>query len=506
MQPPKPSAPPDDSAGSADTLLSRLISEASEQGVKLVRFLICDTSSAVRGKCVSIGSAPDRFASGVGLVKGTMAQNMLDQLQTESGFGATGEVRLVPDYRTFKILPYTQASAAVLCDLVELDGKAWSVCPRSFLKRQIAQAEELGIFIRAAFEPEFIVGSDVLDGYGIDGGDFVPIDRGQCFSAASMNEADRLITKIVESLEMQGLEVEQYYPELGHGEHEISIKHAPALNAADNYILMRETIRGVACQMDYTVTFTPKLSADDPGSGCHLHLSAWDKGYSTNLFAPAKPKDKSERRKKRDRKYRAEQKELIDQKDLGAEGERRDNLSDLARQFIAGIVEHLPALVALTCASVNSYRRLQPKSWASAYTCWGLDNREAAVRVPSTFWGMEEATTNIEIKCVDNTANPYLALGAVIACGLDGVRRKLTPPPPVQGDPSELSHSEMQDLQVSRLPQSLGSALTELAADEYLMKELGPELANTFIVVKASEVQVFLNDSDFEFSMHKLRY
>ncbi len=502
--------------------LSRLIADASKQGVRLVRFLVCDTSSAVRGKAANISSAKERFGTGIGLVKGTMAMNMLDQLQAESGFGATGEVRLVPDPDTFKVLPYSEASAAVLCDLIELDGSPWAVCPRSFLKRQIAAAEELGLFIEAAFEPEFIVGAPassmafaggMLSTIDMGGGsraktepgagftpgtvygggsgrDFIPIDRGLCFSSESMNRADPLISKIVAALEMQGLTVEQYYPELGHGQHEISIKHAPALEAADRYVLMRETVRGVACQMGYMVTFTPKLSPDDPGNGCHLHLSVWDKNGKRNLFAAGKDKTKNG-----------------DRSSAGDNGRHEDdNLSDLAKQFIAGIVEHLPALVALTCPSVNSYRRLKPKSWASAYTCWGLDNREAAVRVPSTYWGMEEASTNVEVKCVDNTANPYLALGAVLAAGLDGVRRKLVPPPPVQGDPSELSESEMQDLKVSRLPQSLNAALTELEADVYLMKALGPELANTFIVVKSSEVQAFLNDNAFEFSMHKLRY
>jgi len=476
MQPRKPSARQEGKGTGLHPSPDRLISDACKQGVKLVRFLICDTSSVVRGKCAHISSVKDRFDAGIGLVKGTMAMNMLDQLQTESGFGATGEVRMVPDLSTFKIISYAEASAVVLCDLIELDGRAWSVCPRSFLKRQIALAEELGLFFRAAFEPEFFVGlgESIDDAAALSTTQaFTPIDQGQCFSSESMNKADRLISKIVQSLEEQGLEVEQYYPELGHGQHEISIKHAPALEAADRFLLMRETVRGTACQMGYTVTFTPKLSADDPGNGCHLHLSAWDQGYKKNHFAAA-----------------------------GQEG----NLSELARQFIAGVVEHLPALVALTCASVNSYRRLKPKNWASAYTCWGLENREAAVRVPSTYWKMEEATTNIEVKCVDSTSNPYLALGAVIACGLDGVRRKLTPPAPVQGDPSDLTESEMRQGKISRLPQSLNSALTELEADVYLMKALGPDLANTYIVVKSSEVQAFLNDSAFEFSMHKHRY
>lgn len=183
-----------------------------------------------------------------------------------------------------------------------------------------------------------------------------------------------------------------------------------------------------------------------------------------------------------------------------------DGLSLEAKQFIAGVVSHLPALVALTCPSVNSYRRLKPRSWSSAYACWGLDNREAAVRVPSVYWGKEKESTNIEIKCVDNTINPYLAMAAVIACGLDGVKKSMSPPPPVSGDPMDLSDDEMKAMKVVRLPESLNNALIELETDIYLKKVLGDKLANTYIAVKSSEVNAFTLDSDFEYTQHRMRY
>src|SRR5262249_44558764 len=161
-------------------------------------------------------------------------------------------------------------------------------------------------------------------------------------------------------------------------------------------------------------------------------ISAWDAGSGLNLFA-------------------------------GGEG-----LSEFGRQFAAGLLAHLPALVAVTCASVNSYRRLQPHSWSSAFNCWGFENREAAVRVPSTYWGQETASTNLEIKCVDATCNPYLALACVIAAGLDGVKRKLQPPEPVSCDPGTLSDAERQKLKINRLPTTLKDALEELKQDAVL--------------------------------------
>ncbi len=448
-----------------------IIDKANSAGVKLVRFLFSDTNACVRGKSSSIATAAQRFKSGIGIVKATMAQNLLDHLQTDSGYSATGEVRLIPDLDTFRLLPYTAASASVLCDLHELDGQPWVSCPRSFLKKQIASAAEMGFHVRAAFEPEFMLGV-------MEGGDFKPIDRGLCFSSQSMNAADRFITRLFDCLERQDLKVEQYYAELGAGQHELSIQPAPALQAADNLVIYRETTYGVAQEFGLTATFMPKRSAEDAGNGCHLHLSLWNNGSNdeqTNLFYDAR-------------------------------NSQQGNLSEIGLQFTAGILTHLKALTALTCSSVNSYRRLKPRSWSSAYTCWGIDNREAAVRVPSLFAGLENQTCNIELKVVDATANPYLALGAVIACGLDGVRRKLKVPPAVWCDPSELSDEEMIAGQVERLPQSLNEALTELEADLFLFQQLGAELANTFIVVKTSEVSAYLDDAAFEFSTHLLRY
>lgn len=437
-------------------------------GVKLVRFLISDTNSSTRGKASSIATLSERMVSGIGIVKGTMAQNILDQLQTDSGFGATGEVRLMPDPSTLKILPYLKASALMLCDMEELNGEPWALCPRSFLKRQITSARELGLEVQAALEPEFMLGSMLA-------GQFEPIERGLCFSTRSMNGADVFIDRLLTCLEAQQIEVEQYYAELGAGQHEMSIKHASALAAADRYIIFRETVYGVAQEMALIATFAPKRAASEPGNGCHLHLSLWDLDGKTNLMAG----------------------------DLKNGGEA---LSDLGRHFIAGILKHLRGLCALTCASVNSYWRLRPRSWSSAYTCWGYDNREAAIRVPSTYRGREAESTNIELKCMDNTANPYLALGAVIACGLDGIKHKLELPSPIQGDPADLLPDEAAHAGVHRLPSGLNEALTELEADQFLMKLLGSELANTFIVVKSSEVEALSTDASYEFATYMERY
>ena len=179
------------------------------------------------------------------------------------------------------------------------------------------------------------------------------------------------------------------------------------------------------------------------------------------------------------------------------------HFSELGYHFIAGILAHLPALVALTAPSYNSYRRIKPHMWASAFTAWGPDNREGAVRIASPFWGQEAASINFELKASDASNNPYLALGAVIAAGLDGLDRKLDPGEPMLVDPGDLSEEELKRRGIHRLPTSLSEALDNLEKDGLLLEALGSLLAKSFLAVKRSEYQAFVDgDVDFEIKHH----
>ena len=444
-----------------------VVNQVETERVRLVRFLFCDTSGIIRGKAAHVDRLADRLRSGIGLVKGTMAMNMLDQMQTDTGYGATGEVRLFPDLETFSLLPYTVQSAGVICDLLEIDKTPSDLCPRSILKRQIAAAEAVGIRIEAAFEPEFTLGTIDADGQ------YKPIDDSLCFSTEGMNRAANFINRFMNALEKQGIEIEQYYPELGHGQHELSVRHAPALRACDQHILYRETLRGIAQEQGLHASLAPKpLGPKNPGNGCHLHLSAWGTKSGDNLF------------------YNA-----------------NEGISDTGKFFIAGLLRHLPALVSLTAPSVNSYRRLRPRTWASAYTCWGYENREAAVRVPTRYWGLESESSNIEIKCVDSTCNPYLAMAGIIAAGLAGVQMEQMPPPPVRVEPSTLSSAEQDKMSVKRLPSSLKESLKRLEKDDVIMDVLGKEYARLFLAVKQSEAAAFAESSaEEETAAHRFKF
>jgi glutamine synthetase len=174
---------------------------------------------------------------------------------------------------------------------------------------------------------------------------------------------------------------------------------------------------------------------------------------------------------------------------------------------MAGMMEHLPGLVALTCASVNSYRRLQPQMWASAYRVWGPDNREGALRAVSTFWGHEAESTNVELKSCDSSANPYIALGGVIAAGLDGIERRLKLAPPVAVDPHTMDEGDRKVIGADRLPTSLKVAVGNLKRDTVLTDALGERLATSYIAVKELDIEAFEKEDDaFEFRQHIYKY
>ena len=174
-------------------------------------------------------------------------------------------------------------------------------------------------------------------------------------------------------------------------------------------------------------------------------------------------------------------------------------------RFTAGVLAHLPGLVALTCGSVNSYRRLAPSMWSGAYACYGPDNREAAVRICSPVGA--SGSVNLELKPSDSTGNPYLALGGFIYAGLDGMRRELDPGQPLSVDPATLSSSERVRLSVARLPASLPEALDALAADSVLVSALGPMRSTAYLAVKRSEAAHFADrDAAYECFHHFLNF
>lgn len=442
----------------------RVTEAARKAGVRLVRFLYTDNGGVTRGKLTHIEGLPRRLTDGIGLTVAMQAMNMLDQLAPVEGMGPVGEIRLVPDPETFTILPYAPHSAAMTVDMCQLDGTPWPACPRAFLKRQIEACAAAGFSVRATFECEFILATRNADGA------YTPLDESLCFSSVGMTTAATVMDDIVAALEAQDIQVDQYYPELGHGQQELTIWHAPALAAADRQVYYRDTVRNVAFQHGLYASLAPKPFPNQAGNGAHIHFSLWDKAGRRNV--------------------------MHDLKDPYC-------LSPLGYHFIAGVLDHLPALLALTCPTYNSYRRLQPHFWSSAYTAWGPDNREGAIRIPSTFKSDRAGSTNAELKASDPSSNPYLALGGLLAAGLDGVKRKLMPGEPALIDPGNYSDEERAARGIRRYPTTLKEALDNLERDQVLLDALGPLLARSFLAVKRLEWESFSKEDEaFETRHH----
>ncbi|GCE46686.1 glutamine synthetase [Thermosporothrix hazakensis] len=420
--------------------------------IRLVRFLYCDNGGIIRGKATHTSKLLERMVAGIGQSLAMQAFSGMEQLVPVEGMGPIGEFRLIPDPETFTLLPYVPATASMFCDMVRLDGVPWEACPRTFLKRMIARLAEHGIRAEAGVEHEFYLARR-------DIGQFTPADQSLCYSSAGLDEQADYINALLEALEQQGISIELYHTELGPAQQELSVSNAPVLQAADTICLVRETVRGVARTFNLYASFAPKPFLDQAGSGAHIHFSLWDKGQP--------------------------------HKNLFFDPEERGGFSQVGRYFVGGLLAHMRGLMALTCACPNSYQRVQPRSWSGAYNVYGYDNREAAVRIPSLFKGREVLSANIELKCSDHSGNPYLALGGMIAAGLDGIQKRLDPGAPLEMDPANYSNEERELLGIRRLPTSLDEALNALEQDAVLREALGPLLLKSYLAVKWSEQAYF---------------
>ena len=265
-----------------------------------------------------------------------------------------------------------------------------------------------------------------------------------------------MIDAIVGALEAQGIQLEQYYAELGHGQQELSVEHRPALEAADTQILVRETIRGVATQRGLDRLARAQAVAGQARQRCaHPFQPVGQASRTRNLFHdPA----------------------------------GRFGLSQTAERFAAGILAHLPGLLAPHRALVQLVSSDSlPQHWSSAFVCWGPDNREATVRVPSTFRGLEAPSTNLEFKPSDASCNPYLAFGGLIAAGLDGIDRDAILPEPMVVDPARIAEDELASMGVVRYPTTADEALDRLEEDDVLTGALGELLTASYVAVRRSE-------------------
>ncbi|SEP59608.1 L-glutamine synthetase [Streptomyces sp. yr375] len=424
--------------------------ELSGRGVHGIVLAYVDTAGVGRVKSIPTAGLASAVARGVGMspVFDTFLAD--DRIVTTDVLGSPdGDLRLYPDLDRLVALAGQPGWAWAPVDRVTQDGGRHPGCSRTFLRRVVADAADAhGLAFKAAIEIEWAVGLD-----SAPPGEFVPATTGPAYSATRQVELSAYTADLLAACAAQGVDVDQIHPEYAPGQFEISVGALDPVAAADRSVLVRQTIRAVALRHGLRVSFSPAVVAEGVGNGGHVHLSAWRDGVN-----------------------------------LHAGGARRHGMTADAEAFAAGVLARLPALTAVTAPSPASYLRLKPSQWAGVFTAWGLETRECALRLVRGTAGHRAAQANLEVKPVDLAANPYLALGCLIAAGLDGLAAGAVLPAETDGDPVRLGAAEAAARGVRRLPASLAEAVAAFRADEVLRAALGPVLADAVSAVRQGEI------------------
>lgn len=355
---------------------------------------------------------------------------------------------LYPDLDTFVIFPWTVEKgkvARLICDIFHPDGTPFEGDPRSNLKRILYQMKELGFTdFNVGSEPEFFLFK--LDEKGDPTLELN--DQGGYFDLAPTDLGENCRRDIVLELEGMGFEIEASHHEVAPGQHEIDFKYQNALKACDDIQTFKLVVKTIARKHGLHATFMAKPLFGVNGSGMHCNLSLFCNGENTFFDSNG---------------------------DL--------QLSENARQFIAGIMKHASSFTAITNPTVNSYKRLVPGYEAPCYVAWSARNRSPLIRIPAS----RGLSTRVEVRSVDPSANPYLAVAVLLASGLDGIKNKLTAPAPVDRNIYVMTKEERMENGIEDLPATLSEAIGHLKEDEVVQQALGGHLLEHFIEAKEIE-------------------
>jgi glutamine synthetase len=438
------------------TAAEALVPELAERGVVGVATSFVDSSGISRVKSVPLDRLPSLAAWGVGFSTVFDYFRFDDQVAAPPGVMApVGDQRIVPDLDRLVVLAAQPGWAWAPGDRYAQTGEPYPLDSRLLLGRLADSLAARDIDVLSAIEIEWVVSKG--------DGDYVPAATGPAYGLSRLTDASAYCRDVLSALAAQGVVVEQFHPEYAAGQLEVSVAPESPVHAADTSVLVRTTLRAVGAQHGLRTSFSPKVDADGVGNGGHVHVSLNRAG--TNLMSG---------------------------------GTGRFGLTEEATAFGGGILDHLPALLALGAPSAASYLRLVPQHWAGAYACWGLENREAALRMVTGSAGSESWAANLEVKCFDLHANPYLMLAGLLATGIDGIERGATLPDPVDVDPASLDDDTLAARGIRRLPTSLGEATEAFAADRVLAGAFGESLAAAITAVRTSEVELFAGASPEE--------
>jgi glutamine synthetase len=424
--------------------------------VDLVTLATCDLGAIVRGRAVPAAELGRHLTAGVSWVPANQSLTPLGPLAEHSPFGSVGDLRLLPDTAAHVKVEGDEDNSAlelILCDITETDGTPWAACPRRFMREVVDQlSRELSVSVDASFEHEFQLLREEPSA--------LP------FSLEAQRRAEPLPGRLMDALAEAGLEPERFFAEYSSHQFEVPVAPAEGLAAADRAVLFREVVRDVARRCAMRATFTPLLDPAQAGNGVHLHIALRGADGVSALYDPGRP----------------------------------GRLSEVGAAFAAGVLRHARALSALTAPSPVSATRLTPHRWSAGAVCLAERNREALLRIPPLVelgGAGEEAQMRLEYRGADASANPYLALGAVLRAGLEGVRAGLPAPPILDRDPGELDEAEAGRFGVGALPGSLAEALQALGEDDLARAWLPQVLYDAYTGIKLAELEA-ADDAELE--------
>jgi glutamine synthetase len=425
--------------------------DLAASGVVGVTITWADNNGIPRSRTVPVASLPEVTQRGVGVTPLFAVYDTHDAITfAHEGLSTpSGDVRLIPDLRGLTRLAGQPAFAWAPGRQVALDGAPWPYDQRGVLEAQVEAAAAEGLEIQAGYEMEFVL----THAGDLGGSDAAPRPAYQapCYSPHALLEVDEFIGDLLSDLEANGVPVNQLHAEYGPAQVELSIVASDPITAADRQLLARQTIHAAARAHGLRACFAPLFTAADVGNGWHLHTSVWRSGR--NLLA----------------------------------GDAHRGPGPEGAGWVGGLLRDLRALAAITAPSVPSLARLRPGYWASAYQFWGVENREAPLRyVPgSKLLGADHA--NVELKVSDASANPYLALAAVIAAGVAGLRDGSDPGEPIQADPGGWSEQDRAARGVTRLPTTPAEQEEALITSKRFTAVLGEQLLGAFLAVRRSD-------------------
>ncbi|PSQ12814.1 glutamine synthetase [Halobacteriales archaeon QS_7_69_60] len=426
-----------------------VLDEIAEQDVDFLRLQFTDILGTVKNVSIPADQAEKAFTEGIYFDGSSI--NGFVRIQES-------DMRLDPDPETFAVLPWRNSekvtSARLICDIIDTStGEPFSGDPRRVLKNALERAAEHGYTVNAGPEPEFFLFEEDEDGRATT----TTHDSGGYFDLAPKDLASDVRGDIIYGLEEMGFDVEASHHEVAEGQHEIDFKYDGGLTTADNIATFRSAVRAIAAQHDLHATFMPKPIAHINGSGMHTHLSLFTED-GENAFHDA---------------------------------DDEFTLSETAYSFLAGILEHAPAISAVTNPTVNSYKRLVPGYEAPIYIAWSDVNRSALVRKPAA---RVPAASRIEFRAPDPSCNPYLALAVMIHAGLDGVENDLECPDPVRENIYDFDEDKREEYGIETLPGNLGEAIDALEEDEVITSALGPHVSEKFVEAKRQEFSEYIAD------------